>query len=63
MNIATPADRPGQCWRDAALLALALLAVHALTLGVHRELWVPAEELEEFNQHIIGPIEVTQRFT
>lgn len=24
--------------------------------AVHRELWVPAEELEEFNQHIIGPI-------
>ena len=31
--------------------------------AMHRELWVPAEELEEFNQHIIGPIEVTQRFT
>jgi len=30
--------------------------------SVHRELWVPAEELEEFNQHIIGLIEVTQRF-
>lgn len=30
--------------------------------NMHRELWVPAEELEEFNQHIIGLIEVTQRF-
>jgi hypothetical protein len=30
--------------------------------AMHRELWVPAEELEEFNQHIIGLIEVTQRF-
>ncbi|MFO1484563.1 MAG: hypothetical protein U1F71_14475 [Verrucomicrobiaceae bacterium] len=30
--------------------------------SVHRELWVPAEELEEFNRHIIGLIEVTQRF-
>jgi hypothetical protein len=29
---------------------------------VTRELWVPAEELEEFNQHIISLIEVTQRF-
>lgn len=28
----------------------------------HRELWVPAEELEEFNRHITGLIEVTQRF-
>ncbi len=30
--------------------------------AVHRELWVPAEELEEFNRHIVGQIEVTQRF-
>ncbi len=28
----------------------------------HQELWVPAEELAEFNKHIIGLIEVTQRF-
>ena len=26
------------------------------------ELWVPAEELEEFNQHIVGPIEVVHEF-
>ena len=30
--------------------------------GVHRELWVPAEELAEFNRHITGLIEVTHRF-
>jgi hypothetical protein len=24
----------------------------------HRELWVPAEELPEFNRHIVGLIEV-----
>jgi len=28
----------------------------------HRELWVPAEELEEFNRHIVGPIEVVAEF-
>jgi len=28
----------------------------------HTELWVPAEELDEFNRHIVGKIEVTQRF-
>lgn len=28
----------------------------------HNELWVPAEELEEFNSHIVGQIEVTQSF-
>ncbi|WP_371478525.1 hypothetical protein [Kitasatospora sp. NBC_00315] len=26
------------------------------------ELWVPAEELAEFNQHIVGPIEVVHEF-
>lgn len=25
---------------------------------IHNELWVPAEELEEFNSHIVGLIEV-----
>lgn len=30
--------------------------------AVHREPWVPAEELAEFNRHIVGLIEVTQRF-
>ena len=29
---------------------------------IHNELWIPAEELEEFNRHIIGLIEVTQTF-
>lgn len=30
--------------------------------AVHCELWVPAEELEEFNRHIVGQITVTRRF-
>jgi hypothetical protein len=29
---------------------------------IHNELWVPAEELDEFNDNIVGPIEVTQHF-
>ena len=29
---------------------------------LHNELWVPAEQLEEFNQHIRGPIEVISEF-
>jgi hypothetical protein len=28
----------------------------------HRELWVPAEELGSFNQHIVGPIRVIREF-
>lgn len=29
---------------------------------IHNELWVPAEELEEFNSNIVGLIEVTKSF-
>ncbi|MEO7216223.1 hypothetical protein [Mucilaginibacter sp.] len=29
---------------------------------IHNELWVPAEELEEFNSQIVGQIVVTQSF-
>ncbi len=29
---------------------------------VHEELWVPAEELDEFNAHLLGPIEVIAEF-
>ena len=31
---------------------------HIVGAGYHEELWVLAEELEEFNQHIVGSIEV-----
>ena len=30
--------------------------------AVHQEYWIPAEELEEFNQNIVGPIEVISEF-
>ena len=30
--------------------------------SVHEELWVPAEELEEFNSRIVGLIEVVESF-
>ncbi|MDR6197296.1 hypothetical protein [Siphonobacter sp. SORGH_AS_0500] len=29
---------------------------------IHNELWVPAEELEEFNNHIVGLIEVVESY-
>jgi hypothetical protein len=28
----------------------------------HTELWVPAEELEEFNRHIVGKIKIVAEF-
>lgn len=29
---------------------------------IHNELWIPAEELEEFNSNIVGKIEITKSF-
>lgn len=29
----------------------------------HVEYWIPAEDLDEFNHHIVGPIRVTRAFT
>lgn len=29
---------------------------------IHNELWVPAEELKEFNDHIVGEIRVTKAY-
>jgi hypothetical protein len=41
---------------------LAQFAVQNVGDTHHDELWVPAEQLAEFNQHIIGLIEVTATF-
>lgn len=30
--------------------------------GLHEEFWIPAEELEEFNRHIMGIIRVKEAF-
>ncbi len=30
--------------------------------SIHEELWVPAEQLEEFNSYIVGDIEVVESF-
>lgn len=30
--------------------------------SVHKELWVPAAELSEFNKHIVGAIEIVAEF-
>ena len=35
---------------------------HTVGGAVHKELWVPAEELSEFNRHIVGEIEVIAEF-
>ncbi len=37
-------------------------AIHTVGGKIHQELWVPAEELNEFNRHIIGKIEVVEAY-
>ena len=37
--------------------------IHVVGGAYHQELWVPAEELEIFNQHIIGIIQVIHTFS
>ncbi len=36
--------------------------VQTVGARVHQELWVPAEELSEFNAHIAAPMEVVAQF-
>lgn len=36
--------------------------VHIVGASSHREYWIPAEELAEFNSHIVGPIEIVAQF-
>ena len=37
---------------------IAQFPVQTVGAGYHQELWIPAEELAEFNRHIIGKIRI-----
>lgn len=41
---------------------LSRFPVQVVGSRVHREYWIPAEELEEFNRHIVGSIESIHQF-
>ncbi len=41
---------------------LARYPVQTVGSSIHQELWVPAEELDDFNAHIAGLIEVIAEF-
>ena len=41
---------------------LSAFEVHVVGSDEHRELWIPAEELATFNEHIAGEIEVVDAF-
>jgi hypothetical protein len=36
--------------------------VHQVGGSIHTEYWIPAEDLKEFNAHLVGPIEVIAEF-
>ena len=36
--------------------------VHTVGSAVHQEYWIPAEDLAEFNQNIVGMIEIIAEF-
>ena len=38
-------------------------AVQTVGASVHQEYWIPADELEEFNRLLVGPIEVIAVYT
>jgi hypothetical protein len=37
-------------------------SVHQVGSKLHREYWIPAEDLAEFNRNIVGKIEVVEEF-
>lgn len=36
--------------------------IHQVGDEHHKELWIPAERLEEFNSHIVGKIDIINEF-
>ncbi|MBI4674885.1 MAG: ADP-ribosylation/crystallin J1 [Chloroflexi bacterium] len=41
---------------------LARFPIQTVGAHIHQELWVPAKELEEFNEHIRGKIQIVRSF-
>jgi len=41
---------------------LAQFEIHQVGSSLHQEYWIPAEELETFNRHIVGPIGVIAEY-
>lgn len=37
--------------------------IHQVGDGYHKEFWIPAERLEEFNSHIVGKIDIINEFS
>ena len=58
-----PASGSGYVTRFSVRTAfLSKYAVQTVGSALHQELWIPAEELAEFNRNIVGPIEIIAEF-
>jgi hypothetical protein len=56
-------DRVGYVTRfEIADEYIARREVHTVGASIHQEFWIPAEELDEFNRNILGPIEIIAEF-
>lgn len=56
-------DKTGYVTRFAVETSyLEKFEVQTVGASLHQELWIPAEELEEFNSKIVGEIEVIAEF-
>lgn len=42
---------------------IARYTVQTVGTHVHQEYWIPAEDLEEFNRHLVGQIEIVASFS
>ncbi len=62
-NAMAPVSTEGFVTRFAVDAAYAAKFQRGIVGGrEHEELWVPAEELDEFNSHLVGKIEVISHF-
>ncbi len=63
-NVKSTDDRRGYVTRfEVEDEYISRFEVQTVGKSYHQELWIPAEELEEFNSHIIGRIEVIAEFS
>ena len=62
-NARRNADRVGYVTRFRVRTSyLSKYTVQTVGGSEHQEYWIPAEELDEFNQHIVGAIEVIAEY-
>lgn len=63
-NVDSTPDRKGYVTRfEVDDRYISKFEVQTVGRSYHQELWIPAEELEEFNSHIIGKIDVISTYT